>query len=374
MNIFPWIKFEMTQNLKNITGWKTKRKIVVISVDDYGNVRLNSKKSREALDRAGLKVLSRFDVYDSLENEEDLLGLYDVLSSVKDKNGNHPVFTAFATPANIDFEKMKETSFNEYYYELLPETFNKLAGYENVYGLWKEGIKEKLIIPQFHGREHLNIKMLMHLLKAGDKEVLACFDNRSYTSISSRPFPTINFTAALDFFNFKENTQFDFIIEDGLNAFEKVFGFRARHFNPSGGREHSILHKTLHNNGVYFIDAQRFHKEHQGSGKYHRKFYYTGMKNSLGQIFMVRNCVFEPTHDRGVDWVQFCLKQIDVAFRWNNPANISSHRVNYCGHISSENRKIGLGSLRILLKEIAIKWPDVEFMSSVDLMDLINLS
>jgi hypothetical protein len=40
------MKQNLILNLKNLVGWRTKRKIVVISVDDYGNVRLDSKKAR----------------------------------------------------------------------------------------------------------------------------------------------------------------------------------------------------------------------------------------------------------------------------------------------------------------------------------------
>ena len=44
------------QNAKNIVGWKTKRKIIVLSVDDYGNVRLASREARKTLDKAGIKA------------------------------------------------------------------------------------------------------------------------------------------------------------------------------------------------------------------------------------------------------------------------------------------------------------------------------
>jgi hypothetical protein len=54
------IKQEVANHLKNIHGWKTKRKIVVISVDDYGNVRLDSKKARQNMDNQGLKVSNHF--------------------------------------------------------------------------------------------------------------------------------------------------------------------------------------------------------------------------------------------------------------------------------------------------------------------------
>ena len=89
---------------------------------------------------------------------------------------------------------------------------------------------------------------------------------------------------------------------------------------------------------------------------------------------MVRNCVFEPTHKSGIDWVGYTLKQIEAAFRMNKPAIISSHRVNFCGHIDSENRKKGLNSLKELLKKIVNRYPDVEFLTSTQLASLIGES
>ena len=57
----------LLNNLKNIWGWKTQRKIVVISVDDYGNVRLDSSKARSKMDKEGLKAHTIFDALDTLE-------------------------------------------------------------------------------------------------------------------------------------------------------------------------------------------------------------------------------------------------------------------------------------------------------------------
>ena len=132
-------------NLKNIWGWKTTRKIVVISVDDYGNVRLDSSAARAKMDTNGLKVHSRFDAFDTLETREDLSMLYETLTSVKDKHGRPAVLTPFCMPCNINFEKMEETNYEKYEYELLPETYAKLSekdpkAYEGTWRLWQEGI------------------------------------------------------------------------------------------------------------------------------------------------------------------------------------------------------------------------------------------
>jgi len=364
-------------NAKNLVGWKTNRNIVVFSVDDYGNVRIDSKVARRRLDQAGLPAFSRFDALDTLETRQDLEALFEVLTSVKDKNGRPAIFTPFAMPCNINFEKMAEEGYQEYHYELLPETFRKLAvqqpeAYEGAWDLLQEGISRGLMVPLFHGREHLNLKVLEEKLASRDREVLAALKNRSYTGISSSGYKTISAMAAFDFWEFEENERFNNVIREGLEAFEVVYGYKSDHFNPPGGREHSVIHKTLKEQGVKFIDTPLLKKEHQGRGKYKKVFNYTGKRNDEGQTLLVRNVVFEPTEERGVDWIQYTMKQIEAAFRWNRPAIISSHRVNFCGHIDPQNRKAGLLALGELLEKIISRWPRVEFMAANELGALID--
>lgn len=373
------LKNNILNNVKNIYGWKTKRRIVVISVDDYGNVRLDSKKARERMNKSGLKVLSRFDAFDALETKEDLEMLYETLSAVKDKNGRYAVFTPFVLPCNIDFEKMAKENYKFYHYEILPETYKKLSNndpmeYDGTWDLWGEGVSKGLIVPQFHGREHFNVKVFEEKLLQQDKEVLTALRNRSYTSISDSGYSTINYTAAFEFWDFKENEKFNEIIKDGLDKFEEVFGYRSIIFNPPGGREHSIMHKALIDSGIKYLDTPLIKNEHQGKGKYKKIINYTGKKNSLGMTYEVRNVVFEPTHDRGFDWVHYTMKQIESAFFWNRPVIISSHRVNFCGHIDKKNRAKGIHDLKLLLRKIVKKWPDVEFMSANELGDLISIN
>lgn len=375
MNLLD-LKHMLANNIKNVIGWRTKRKIVVISVDDYGNVRLDSKSARDAMDRKGLKVMNRFDAYDTLETKQDLDALFSVLTSVKDKHGRHAVFTPFAVPCNINFEAMAENAYAGYHYEQLPNTFEKLSeqqpeAYRGAWELLQEGINKKIFIPQFHGREHLNLKVVNEKLGRRDKELLTALENRSFTSISKSGYATISTTAAYDFWKFEENEHFHEMIRDGLNAFENVYGYKADHFNPPVAREHPVIHQTLKECGIKYIDASLIKKEHQGSGRYKKVFNYTGKKNKIGQIFMVRNVVFEPTDARGYNWVDHTLKQVEAAFRWNRPAIISSHRVNFCGHIDPKNREKGLNALRELLKRITDRWPEVEFMAANELGGLV---
>lgn len=364
-------------NTKNIYGFKTKRKIIVFSVDDYGNVRVDSKEAKEKMNQAGLKVWSRFDAFDTLETKEDIEMLYESLSSVKDKNGNYAVFTPFSVPCNIDFEKMEAENYRQYHYELLPQTYEKLAAkdsvaYDGAWRLWQEGIKNGLMAPQFHGREHINLKVFNEKLAVKDYEVLTALKNRSYTSISNTGYNTIGYTAAFDFYDFNENKLFDEIIKTGLECFEQVFGYKSVHFNAPGASASAYINQSLFQNGVRFIDNPLVKREHKGSGKYKIKINYTGKILDPGLLNITRNVVFEPCADNSTDWVSYTLKQIEIAFKWHKPAVISSHRVNFCGHINTKNRKKGINSLKELLQKIVNRWPDVEFMASKELGNLLS--
>lgn len=360
---------KIISNLKNSIGWKTKRKIVVFSVDDYGNVRLNSAQARKNMDAAGMKIYSRFDALDTLETTQDLEQLFDVLSSVKDKNGKHAVFTPFALPCNIDFEKMEADDFQKFYFETLPNTYKKLAAqqpetYTGTWDLWKDGIAKGFLKPQFHGREHLNLTVFNDKLNKRDSQLLTALKNKSYTSISDDEYPTMSSTAELDFWDVKENEALKPILKEGLELFEEVYGYKSTYFTPPVFNIHHSLFQTLKDSGIQFIDLALLRQEHQGLNVYKKSFNYIGKQTKEGLTIMVRNVVFEPTEDRGIDWVDFAMKQIVTAFRWNKPAIISSHRVNFCGHIDPQNREKGLDNLKRLLQEIVKKWPDVEFMSA----------
>jgi len=371
------VKDSLINNLKNSIGWKTKRKIVVFSVDDYGNVRLHSKEARAKLDQAGLKVYSRFDLFDTLETKKDLEQLYAVLDSAKDKNGRSAVFTPFALPCNIDFEKMEADNFQKYYFENLPVTYSKLAkeqpeAYDGAWELWQEGIAKGFLRPQFHGREHLNLFVFNDKLEKRDPELLTALQNKSYTSISDEDYPTMSSTAALDFWDVNDNEKLKPILVEGLQFFKEVYGYSSNYFTPPVYQIHHSLFSTLKENGIKYIDLGLVRKEHHGQNSYKTSFNYIGKKTKEGLTIMVRNIVFEPTEDRGLDWVSFTMKQIERAFRWNKPAIISSHRVNFCGHIDPKNREMGLQTLQKLLQEIVKKWPEVEFMAADELGDYLT--
>ena len=367
------IKKVLSSNLKNMPGWTTNRKIVVFSVDDYGNIRVASRDAWHKMKSANVPGISstRFDRLDGLDTTDDLTMLFETLMSVKDKNDNFAKFTPFANCANIDFEAIRENNFDHYRYELLPNTLNKLSGYENTWELWQQGIDNGIFVPQFHGREHLNVKLFNEMLSARDAALLSCIENNSFTGLPTNFYKTLYYNEAFSFDKFEENKELANILVDGLQCFNKVFGYKATNFNAPGAYEHSILESVMSAEGIGFIDSTLIKNEHQGSGIYKKKFRYFGKKNKFNQRYLIRNCVFEPTLTNSETAIKSCLQEIETAFFWKKPANISSHRVNFAGVIDSNNRKQGIDALKTLLNAIVKKWPDVEFMTSQQLGELI---
>ena len=121
-----YFQTDVIHSLLNLPGWHTKKKIMAIVSDDWGSIRTPSLQVLEELRRyRGSESLSPYLKNDSLETKEDLQSLFEVLLSITDNNGNHPVITANTVMVNPDFDKIKSCDYKEYYYELFTDTYKK---------------------------------------------------------------------------------------------------------------------------------------------------------------------------------------------------------------------------------------------------------
>lgn len=364
----------LANHLKNIKGKKVKRKFLAFSVDDYGNIRLASAQAKKNLLNADVKLKNRFDQLDALDTREDYEMLFDTLDYVKDKAGNPAIFTPYALPCNTDYQLTKENG--SFVPENLDVTYEKLTGdekaFDGAYNTLLEGIKHKFIKPQFHGREHLNVHLFNALFNDKNPQLLANLENRSLAGVPNHSaFPEVGFNQAFAFWKEEETELHKEIIKNGLKRFEKVYGYKSLTFTPPAQQLHASLYPYVGELGVEGVDKVRSTMRHKGEGAYEKETNTLGEKGLGSTITIVRNCVFEP-NDRNIDWVNFTLKQIEAAFFWNKPAIVSSHRVNFCGHIDPENRKKGLATLKALLEKVVKKWPDVEFVSVPELVEIIK--
>jgi hypothetical protein len=356
----------LRNHTKNMPGWWSKRKIVCFAVDDYGNVRLASTKALEAIERKGIRLHGRYDRFDALDTRQDYEQLFDVLQSVKDSRGRPAIFTTYALSCNADYQSTVEK--NEFIPQQLDKTYELLSAedpiaFEGAFDLLHEGIAQGFIKPQFHGREHININVFNALL-ADKHPILRA--NLEYQCLTGMPghvnYPNVRISEAFAYWQEAEIARHKEILKDGLYCFEKVYGYPAQTFTPPAMHLHPSLYDFMANHGIRAIEKPRQHEVHMGEGVYQKERNVTGSKSGQNYVTIVRNCLFEPNSST-IDWVNTTYNQIKAAFFWKKSAIISSHRVNFCGHIDPSNREKGLAQLRLLLRKIVQTWPDVEFMS-----------
>jgi len=369
------VKRYISQHLTNLPGWRTDRKIVVFESDDWGSIRMPSKQVYKQCLQAGYRVDKiAYERFDSLASEDDLELLFNLLSGYNDQHGNPVVITANILTANPDFEKIKSSGFQEYFYELITETFNRYPKHSGCLNLWKEGKGKGVFFPQSHGREHLNVSGFMQALRQGDRDVHFGFEHSMPGSIpKGDPNGGNKMVESLRYVDQQDKEKKISIIVEGLELFENLMGYRSETFIPPNYLWSPDFNELISRKGVRFYQGQKKMIEPLLDGGVKLHTHKLGERNDYGQTFLIRNAFFEPAlcHHSTDDPVYRCLKDISTAFRMNKPAIISSHRLNYVGFIDEQNRDRNLKMLEQLLYQIIKKWPDVEFLNSVQLGNLI---
>ncbi len=363
-------------NLINVCGWKTDQKIILFESDDWGGIGVPSRRIRDRLCAAGLNLCDDpFTAYDSLASADDLASLFETLTAYRGSNGRHPMITANCVMANPDFDKIRESAFTTFFYEPFQTTMEQHPDCEKSLDGWREGMKQNLFFPQFHCREHVNAGRWLERLQRGEKTTMTAFDNRivNLAGAGNVQKPYLDMQA----FNHQTSAQLDFMresIADGLRMFEHCFGYRSRSFIAPSYVWSAAAENVFAQNKVEFIQGVRAQRLPSFNliGGLKKKRHWLGQKNKHTQRYLLRNCHFEPSTNKNKDWVDECLNRIEIAFRWKKPATISTHRLNYVGRIEPANRDASLKALSTLLRQILKKWPEVQFMNTVELGDRIR--
>jgi len=251
---------------------------------------------------------------------------------------------------------------------------NKYCNHSKAFELWKYGLNNRMFIPQFHGREHFNIPKWMRALQREDKEICFVFDlGMVGVQPKEQPKTGNKYVISYDIESHDDLTYHQNSIEEGLELFERIWGFKSKSFIAPCYIWSKQLEPVLKNKKIELIQGSLYQYEPRIERKRKKIMHYSGEKNQLGQRYNVRNCSFEPVLDSNLDWIDVCLNQIQTAFRWHKPAVITSHRVNYVGTIDESNRDRNLLKLKELLIKIKNNWPDIEFTSSDKLIDLLYI-
>ena len=345
------------------------RHVIVFESDDWGSIRMSNRRDWDELLRKGYSVDKRpYERYDTLESPEDLAALFDVLRKHTDAKGNHPVITANMLMANPDFERIKDAGYTEYYFEPISKTYGHYYGNTKVLDLMRQGLEEGVYMPQSHGREHFNVRQWLKGLQSGNQDLLTAFQY-CMCGIAPKLLPELGnqMMKALLAETDEEERAVNSIVVEGLKMFELLWGFKSKTFVAPCYLWSTEIEKSLADNGVELLQTARSSKP---AYKTPSRYYYSGQRNTFGQIYSVRNCRFEPATNDGGASLDALMKQVDEMFKKGKPCVFSTHRINYVGGIDEGNRKRTLDLLDAFLKHLLQKYPDTEFLSSDQLIEV----
>lgn len=372
--MFNSIKQIASLHKVNASGWRTKRHIIVMESDDWGAIRMPSNETyRKSID-FGIEVHKcPYNRYDKIESKCDLEALFSVLEAIRDSKNRPLVMTANFIMANPDFDRISQSNYEQYHYKSFVETLNEYYPNEDVFAVWQKGIIKGLIYPQFHGREHVYVDRWLSSLRNGLQETRFAFDH-GYYGVSTTITKEIrkSYLAALDMDDISELEAQREKLKDGLRLFREIFGFNSQSFIAPNYTWNTAIEEILYEEGVRFLQNGRVQHEPLGNGKMKTLKVKLGTIKQSKLISLLRNVLFEPALNPNKDWVNYVIKQAEIAFFWNKPVVISTHRLNYIGGLDETNQSQNLAMLQKIFKILSGKYNDLEFMTSVELGQLIK--
>lgn len=330
---------------------KFKEKYIIIESDDWGLERaLRSESVNKLKKKYGENKLSRWTL-DSLETSEDLNELYDLLENYKNKFENHPVITANFITHNINYSDNENLNFIP-----ISKGFNIES--EDVRNLYKTGIKNNYIFPQLHGYSHYNLSELGKYFYT--EEGKEAFVNKFLTGKS-----TIRGNFSFLQGEMSEENSETVKFKNASEEFNNLFGFYSKTFIPPTFIIDFKFIKLLKENNISLVQSSNRLID---SGKRRYKFPY--FQKRKGLYWSVRNARLDPHPDYNFNHEQ-CLISIEKSFENKSPAVIDFHRVNFAGRYNPEYRSRTMSELKLLFNNIYDKWPEVKFINTQKLNDIL---
>lgn len=360
---------KLSINAQGFLGASIGKKYLVIESDDWGLVRMPSKEAFNNLKNMGIPVdTCPYNFYDSLESYEDIEVIHDFCCSFRDCNNNPLSITCNFIMANPDFDAIKKSYYQQYFYHDLNETYiNHQNSTKTLEGI-KLSSSHGVLVPQLHGREHLQVSHWLQALQSNDLETQIAFDNLVYGHPSKYFERTgIHFLSA---FHINTKDELKFIsqsIFDASRLFLETFGMYSDTFIAPRYILPSELEVDLKSAGVKLIQGtmvQLKPKIGNNSNKLIKQINWIGKKNQNSLSYNIRNVFFEPSLDGNFNWEKDAINRINTSFYWGKPAVISMHRINFMGGLSIENRNNNLERLRRLINEVQKIHKDVIFIST----------
>ena len=194
--------------------------------------------------------------YDRLECRDDFARLFEVLDSVKDQYSHPAVLTTNTVSANPLFSDIEASGFTQYFFEPFTETYRHDPSFDGTWEMWQQGMDAHLIRPQFHGREHLNVRKWLRVLQEGETVTKQAFHLGTF-GLTQLVDPSIKeyymgaFNSGLD----EDIAYYEQLLTEGLDMFQQTFGFRSESFIATTYEWSPKIEPCLVQQGVKYIQG-----------------------------------------------------------------------------------------------------------------------
>lgn len=293
---------------------------------------------------------------------ERLQQLLGVFSRIQDIFGRSAVLSADIVLAVPDPEAIKRNKFTGYERRYLNNAFPKILD------SLLTGTQNGTIVPQLHGLEHLHGDGVTKLGKANDLRVKPMFSDPNWWDwetlesplqahyVDGTELPTKPLSQKI-----KEE-----LISLATATFEKTFGFTSTSTVAPCYLWDDEVEAAWKNHSIEYIQTAGYRctfRDQTGQYIQDPTTIRPGDRNHIGQIYLVRNVMFEPVD--GKNTVDSAYREAIRAQRQSLPVVISTHRYNFTRSLKEFNSS--LDGLNKLLSRIREQLPQVRFLSSPEL-------
>ena len=299
--------------------------------------------------------------------------MFAVLLKHKDSTGRPACLTANFVMTNPDFVKIKESDFEKYFVIPQQDDWD-----EKLVKLYREGIRERVFYPQLHGYEHMCSEAWLRGLHEDKPGFRMLFDLGLHldprTAIGKPGRSSAEFVDAstvpsrvIPVEKQREN------LVKAQAIFKDIFGYRSVSFiAPFYYFDDNTL-RACEANGIKYIQAGNSQCEKVlESGKYVNHRRYLGEKTGHGSgVFLTRNAHLDPAGSNLYN-AAACMQHIEWAFNLGLPAVIDTHRIYYMSTNDLEMAANSRKELDKLLTAIEKRYPDVRYLTTPELGELIT--
>lgn len=356
------IHFRESHSLQRQVDWRNFPTVVIES-DDWGACEYAPNRDVWEQERCSISA-EKFQPFQNgkLESPEEMERFASLLQSFLGKDGVPATVTGFVCLANPNFEKIEASGFQEYHDIFVNEGFPAGWNGAGVVEAWRRAMAKGVFVPEYHTRlHHLNANVWLKLLRENSvirnrfAKGIYCPDEHIPEYQGMRPMEMKEWIAP------------------AVDAFEKTFGFCAEAAVSSDATALTEILWAAH--GLRIFCLRNFSIPGAPPITYHTKQWNNqdpatpqGAWNpETDVIYTNRNIFFEPAFDPDYSF-DTILGQVEEVWARNEPAVISTHRINYSNWDESIAER-GLGELQRLLEALA-ETPNIEFMSTREMAQI----